>query len=73
MEKLAPAIAWIQENRLWLVNGLLMLLMIGIWYMQTGTLKEQQGKNEQKIDSQIRLADGILLSLIHISEPTRPY
>ena len=28
--------------------------------MQTGTLKEQQGKNEQKIDSQIRLADGIL-------------
>ena len=60
MEKLAPAIAWIKENRFWLVNGLLLLLMIGIWYMQTGTLKEQQGKNEQKIDSQIRLADGIL-------------
>ena len=60
MEKLAPAIAWIKENRFWLANGLLLLLMIGIWYMQTGTLKEQQGKNEQKIDSQIRLADGIL-------------
>ena len=60
MEKLAPAIAWIKENRFWLANGLLLLLMVGIWYMQTETLKEQQGKNEKKIDSQIRLAQNIL-------------
>ena len=51
MEKLAPAIAWIKENGFWLANGLLLLLMIGIWYMQTGSLKEQQSKNEKTITS----------------------
>ena len=56
MEKLAPAIAWIKENGFWLANGFLLLLMIGIWYMQTGTLKEQQGKNEKKIKTQFDTA-----------------
>ena len=60
MDKLAPAIDWIKKNGFWLANGLLLLLMIGIWYMQTGALKEQQVKNERKIDSQTQLADGIL-------------
>ena len=60
MEKLAPAIAWIKENGFWLANGFLLLLMIGIWYMQTGTLKEQQGENEKKIKTQFDTAQRVM-------------
>lgn len=60
MDKLAPAIAWTKKNWFWLTNGLLLLLMIGIWFMQTGNLKEQQSSNESKIKTQFNTADGIM-------------
>ena len=60
MDKLAPAIDWIKENGFWLANGLLLLLMIGIWFMQTGTLKEELGKNVKKIKGKYDIAKRIM-------------
>ena len=59
MDKLAPTIAWIKENGFWLANGLLLLLMIGIWFMVTGSLHEAREKNESKINQQFNTVQAI--------------
>ena len=59
MDKLAPAIAWIKEHGFWLANGLLLLLMIGIWYLQTDGLNQATKKNEQKIKGEFGTAQRI--------------
>lgn len=60
MDKLAPAIDWFKQNGFWLANGFLLLLMIGIWFMQTDTLNAEKDKNESKISSQFSTAQGIM-------------
>lgn len=60
MDKLAPAIAWLKENGFWLANGLLLLLMIGLWFVVTGSLNEQKSKNLSTIKSETSTAQGIL-------------
>ena len=59
MDKLAPAIAWIKENKFWLANGLLLLLMAGIWYLVTGNLDKATDDNENKINREFSTAQGI--------------
>ncbi len=59
MDKLAPAISWIKDYGFWLANGLLLLLMIGIWHLQTGSLNQAREANTSKINSQFRTAEGV--------------
>ena len=58
MDKLAPAIEWIKANGFWLANGLLLLLMIGLWYMVTGGLNQEKDKNQATIKKELNLATG---------------
>lgn len=60
MDKLAPAIDWLKEYGFWLANGLLLLLMIGIWYLQIGRLTEEKDKSTKKIDSQFRTVQAVM-------------
>ena len=59
MDKLAPAIAWVKENIFWLANGLLLLLMIGIWYSTTASLDEATADNENKINREFQTVQNI--------------
>ena len=59
MDKLAPAIAWIKENKFWLANGLLLLLMAGIWYLVTGNLHKERDDNESKIKREFTTVQSI--------------
>ena len=60
MDKLAPAIAWTKENGFWLANGLLLLLMIGLWYVVTNGLNEEKDKNLSNIKKETTIAQGIM-------------
>ena len=60
MDKLAPAIQWIKKNGFWLASGFLTLLMIGIWFMTTGTIDDQTSKGESAIKSSVSSADAIM-------------
>ena len=60
MDKLAPAIAWTKENGFWLANGLLLLLMVGLWFLVTGNLNKEKDDNVSKINRETSLVQGIL-------------
>ena len=60
MDKLAPAIAWTKENGFWLANGLLLLLMGGLWYLVTSGLNAEKEKNVGTIKKETNLVQAIM-------------
>ena len=59
-------------------KSLLIIILIGIqgyigWYMVQSGLTERVDVSQYRLATHLTMAFIIILSLIHISEPTRPY
>jgi hypothetical protein len=68
MDQLKVALAWLAKYHFWVLNALIVLVGLGVWFLATGTLEAEYNSRKQKIDGDFQTMQGIQSEQQHPNE-----